>query len=92
MSLTVVIGAHACRGPSAPRTRWRLRPRHELEALAAGGSRSHISCPPCATTIIGIPLAAGDLKLLPVSINPFGREIVPTDDVRTALAASRRQS
>lgn len=45
-----------------------------------------------AVTIIGIPLAAGDLKLLPVSINPFGREIVPTDEVRTPLTASRRQS
>ena len=42
-----------------------------------------------AVTIIGIPLAAGDLKLLPVSINPFGREIVPIDQVRTAVAASR---
>ncbi|MGH8572851.1 MAG: YccF domain-containing protein [Gammaproteobacteria bacterium] len=44
-----------------------------------------------AVTIIGIPLAAGDLKLLPVSINPFGREIVPIDQVSTAVAASRRQ-
>jgi uncharacterized membrane protein YccF (DUF307 family) len=44
-----------------------------------------------AVTIIGLPLAAGALKLVPVSINPFGREIVPTDEVRTALAASRRQ-
>ena len=40
-----------------------------------------------AITIIGIPLAAGDLKLLPVSINPFGREIVPVDQVRAAVAA-----
>ena len=44
-----------------------------------------------AVTIIGLPLAAGNLKLLPVSINPFGREIVPVDDVRAALADSRRQ-
>jgi uncharacterized membrane protein YccF (DUF307 family) len=43
-------------------------------------------------TIIGIPLAAGDLKLLPVSINPFGREIVAIDQVSAAVAASRRQS
>jgi uncharacterized membrane protein YccF (DUF307 family) len=45
-----------------------------------------------AGTIIGIPLAAGDLKLLPVSINPFGREIVAIDQVSAAVAASRRQS
>ena len=44
-----------------------------------------------AVTIIGIPLASGDLKLLPVSINPFGREIVPTDEVRTAVADVRRR-
>ena len=43
-----------------------------------------------AVTIIGLPLAAGALKLVPVSVNPFGREIVPTDEVRTAFAASRR--
>ncbi len=50
-----------------------------------------ISAVVLAVTIIGIPLAAGDLKLLPVSINPFGREIVPIDQVSTALAAPRRQ-
>ena len=44
-----------------------------------------------AITVIGIPLAAGDLKLLPISINPFGREIVKTDDVRSALAAYRQE-
>ena len=44
-----------------------------------------------AVTIIGIPLAAGDLKLLPVSINPFGREIVPVDEVRVTVATYRRQ-
>ena len=50
-----------------------------------------VSAVALAVTIIGIPLAAGALKLLPVSINPFGREIVPTDEMSTALAASRRQ-
>ena len=45
-----------------------------------------------AVTIIGLPLAAGALKLIPVSVNPFGREIVATDEVRVALAASRRPS
>jgi uncharacterized membrane protein YccF (DUF307 family) len=50
-----------------------------------------VSAVALAVTIIGIPLAAGDLKLLPVSINPFGREIVSVDQVRTAVAYSRRQ-
>lgn len=57
---------------------WCLALAHLLSAVAL------------AVTIIGIPLAAGALKLLPVSINPFGREIVPTDQVSAALA-SRRQ-
>jgi uncharacterized membrane protein YccF (DUF307 family) len=30
-----------------------------------------------AITIIGIPLALGNLKLVPVSLVPFGRKIVP---------------
>ncbi|MBK9476292.1 MAG: YccF domain-containing protein [Tetrasphaera sp.] len=32
-----------------------------------------------ALTIIGIPLAIANLKLLPVSIVPFGKQIVPSD-------------
>jgi uncharacterized membrane protein YccF (DUF307 family) len=32
-------------------------------------------------TIIGIPLGLGNFKLIPVSLWPFGREIVPTDQV-----------
>jgi uncharacterized membrane protein YccF (DUF307 family) len=31
-----------------------------------------------AITIIGIPLALGNLKLIPVTLTPFGRDIVPT--------------
>ena len=31
-------------------------------------------------TIIGIPLGLGNFKLIPVSLWPFGREIVPLDD------------
>ncbi|MCW2954161.1 MAG: YccF protein [Conexibacter sp.] len=31
-----------------------------------------------AITIIGLPLAAANLKLIPISLVPFGREIVPT--------------
>ncbi len=32
-----------------------------------------------AITIIGIPLAIANLKLLPVSIVPFGKQIIPAD-------------
>ena len=31
-----------------------------------------------AITIIGIPLAIANLKMIPVSLVPFGKEIVPT--------------
>ena len=36
-----------------------------------------------AVTIIGIPLAIANLKLIPVSLVPLGREIVDSDDVTT---------
>jgi uncharacterized membrane protein YccF (DUF307 family) len=42
-----------------------------------------------AITIIGIPLAIGNLKLIPVALWPFGREIVETDDVVGAFTAQR---
>ena len=32
-----------------------------------------------ALTIVGIPLAVANLQLLPVSIMPFGKQIVPSD-------------
>jgi uncharacterized membrane protein YccF (DUF307 family) len=32
-----------------------------------------------AVTIIGIPLAIATIKLIPVSLMPLGKEIVPTD-------------
>jgi uncharacterized membrane protein YccF (DUF307 family) len=32
-----------------------------------------------AVTIIGIPLAWANLKLIPVSVLPLGKEIVPTE-------------
>lgn len=35
-----------------------------------------------AITIIGLPLAAGHLKLVPVSLGPFGREIVSIEEAR----------
>lgn len=40
----------------------------------------------CAT-IIGIPLGLASFKLVPVSLLPLGREIVPTDDPRGFYAA-----
>jgi uncharacterized membrane protein YccF (DUF307 family) len=42
-----------------------------------------------AITIVGIPLALGNVKLVPVALWPFGREIVPASDVAAALAAHR---
>src|SRR5437870_1743630 len=39
-------------------------------------------------TIIGIPLGLANFKLIPVSLLPLGREIVPVDDARArGLAA-----
>jgi uncharacterized membrane protein YccF (DUF307 family) len=35
-----------------------------------------------AITIVGIPLALANLKLIPVSLMPLGKEIVPVDDTR----------
>ena len=40
-----------------------------------------------AITIIGIPLAIANVKLVPMALWPFGREIVETDDVNAAFAA-----
>ncbi|MDT7650930.1 MAG: hypothetical protein QOI36_2336, partial [Pseudonocardiales bacterium] len=37
-----------------------------------------------AITIIGIPLAWANLKLIPVSLVPLGRVIVSTDDAQDA--------
>lgn len=42
-----------------------------------------------AVTIIGLPLAYANVKLIPVSLMPFGREVVKDTDVRAALAAHR---
>jgi len=33
-------------------------------------------------TIIGIPLGLGNLKLIPVSLTPFGRDIVDIEQAR----------
>ena len=37
-----------------------------------------------AVTIIGIPFAWANLKLIPISLMPLGREIVPSDQPFTA--------
>ena len=38
-----------------------------------------------AITIIGIPLALANLKLIPVSLMPLGKEIVPVDRARESV-------
>ena len=35
-------------------------------------------------TIVGIPLGLANLKLIPLSLMPLGREIVSVDDARAA--------
>ena len=39
-------------------------------------------------TIIGIPLGIAELKLIPVSLLPMGREVVAADDPRAAGAGA----
>ena len=41
-----------------------------------------ISAVAMAVTVIGIPLALADLKLIPISLMPLGKEIVPVDPAR----------
>ncbi len=36
-----------------------------------------------AVTVVGIPFALANLKLIPVSLTPLGRRIVDVDDVRS---------
>ena len=43
-----------------------------------------------AVTIIGIPLALANLKLIPVSLMPLGKEIVPVDHAREWTATASR--
>lgn len=38
-----------------------------------------------AITIIGIPLALANLKMIPISLFPLGKEIVEVDDVNRAF-------
>jgi len=49
--------------------------------LAIGHITSAIAM---AITIIGIPLALANLKMIPVSLMPLGKEIVPTDQPAVA--------
>jgi uncharacterized membrane protein YccF (DUF307 family) len=42
-----------------------------------------------AITLIGIPLALGNLKLVPVALWPFGREVVPMSELSAALGSYR---
>jgi len=50
-----------------------------LAGLVAG-PRPHLS-PACCScvTIIGIPFGIANFKLIPLSLMPLGKEIVPTD-------------
>ncbi|MGV0812259.1 YccF domain-containing protein [Mycolicibacterium boenickei] len=41
-----------------------------------------VSAVAMAVTIIGIPLALADLKMIPVSLVPLGKEIVPVDSLK----------
>ncbi len=49
-----------------------------------------VSAVAMAVTIIGIPLALANLKLIPVSLMPLGKEIVPVDQAREWTAAAGR--
>ena len=40
-----------------------------------------------AITIIGLPLAVANFKLIPVALVPFGREIVPADQAMTPVGS-----
>lgn len=40
-----------------------------------------------AITIVGIPLALGNLKLVPISLAPFGRTVVPAKEAEATGAA-----
>src|SRR6478672_3342067 len=49
-----------------------------------------VSAVAMALTIIGIPLALANLKLIPVSLVPLGKEIVPIDETRELSSNSSR--
>lgn len=39
-------------------------------------------------TIIGIPLGLANFKLIPISLSPLGRDIVPVDSTHSAFVAT----
>ena len=41
-----------------------------------------------AITIVGIPLAAAHIKLIPISLVPFGREVVTIDEVEAGAGVA----
>jgi uncharacterized membrane protein YccF (DUF307 family) len=41
---------------------------------------------PLFLSIIGIPLGIGNLKMIPISLAPFGRDIVDVDDISAVPA------
>jgi uncharacterized membrane protein YccF (DUF307 family) len=41
-----------------------------------------------AITIVGIPLAAAHIKLIPISLVPFGREVVPVDEAEAGVGVA----
>lgn len=45
-----------------------------------------------AVTIIGLPLAVANVKLVPAALWPFGREIVSNDDLAAALGEYRTRT
>ena len=53
-----------------------------LFGMLAGASVISSARSAMAVTIIGIPLALANLKLIPVSLMPLGKEIVPVDQAR----------
>jgi uncharacterized membrane protein YccF (DUF307 family) len=49
------------------------------------GARAHlITGVALCLTIIGIPLGLANFKLIPVSLTPFGRDIVPVEEAEAA--------
>ncbi|MXI30829.1 hypothetical protein GRW10_22705, partial [Escherichia coli] len=52
---------------------WWLALGHVLTAVAQ------------AVTIIGIPLAWANVKMIPVTCFPFGREVVPSSQLRARM-------
>jgi uncharacterized membrane protein YccF (DUF307 family) len=47
-----------------------------------------VSAVALAITIIGLPLAAAHIKLIPISLLPFGREVVPVDAVEAGAGVA----